>query len=124
MTGYIFCYEIDQLSYDYDLYQYKDTLEDKEAQMVNITEDEEVILNTLMISLTQSSQKKSLQIFSDRGTELIDGEAVQTARKAKELLDRLAEYKPLAKIKELEEQNYNMIDNLLNNGQKRKKYSS
>lgn len=92
--------------------------------MVNITEDEEVILNTLMISLTQSSQKKSLQIFSDRGTELIDGEAVQTARKAKELLDRLAEYKPLAKIKELEEQNYNMIDNLLNNGQKRKKYSS
>lgn len=26
------------------------------------------------------------------------------------------EYKPLAKIEEMEEQNYNMIDNVLNNG--------
>lgn len=26
------------------------------------------------------------------------------------------EYKPLAKVEELEEQNYNMIDNVLNNG--------
>ena len=31
-------------------------------------------------------------------------------RRAKELLVKLAEYKPLAKIEELEEQNYNMID--------------
>ena len=28
----------------------------------------------------------------------------------------MAEYKPLAKIEEMEEQNYNMIDNVLNNG--------
>ena len=35
---------------------------------------------------------------------------------AKELLVKLAEYKPLAKIEELEEQNYNMIDDRLNNG--------
>lgn len=34
----------------------------------------------------------------------------------KELLEKLAEYKPLAKIEEMEEQNYNMIDNVLNNG--------
>ena len=45
---------------------------------------------------------------------------MQTARKAKELLDKLAEYKPLAKIEELEEQNYNMIDNVLNNGAEKK----
>ena len=45
---------------------------------------------------------------------------MQTARKAKELLDKLAEYKPLAKIEELEEQNYNMIDNVLNNGAQKK----
>lgn len=32
-----------------------------------------------------------------------------------ESLDKLAEYKPLAKIEELEECNYNMIDNVLNN---------
>ena len=34
---------------------------------------------------------------------------------AKELLAKLAEYKPLAKIEEMEEQDYNMIDNVLNN---------
>lgn len=37
-----------------------------------------------------------------------------------ELLDKLAEYKPFAKIEELEEQNYNMIDNVLNNGAAKK----
>ena len=37
-------------------------------------------------------------------------------RETKEMLVKLAEYKPLAKIEELEEQNYNMIDNVLNNG--------
>ena len=37
-------------------------------------------------------------------------------QRAKVLLEKLAEYKPLAKIEEKEEQNYNMIDNVLNNG--------
>ena len=37
-------------------------------------------------------------------------------QRAKVLLEKLAEYKPLAKIEEMEEQNYNMIDNVLNNG--------
>ena len=37
-------------------------------------------------------------------------------RRAKELIVKLAEYKPLAKIEELEKQNYNMIDERLNNG--------
>ena len=32
------------------------------------------------------------------------------------MLVKLAEYKPLAKIEEMEEQNYNMVDNVLNNG--------
>lgn len=53
--------------------------------------------------------------------EFDDSEAVQTARRAKELLDKLAEYKPLAKIEELTEQNYNQIDNVLNNGFEQKK---
>ena len=47
-------------------------------------------------------------------------EAVQIARRAKELLDKLVEYKPLAKVEELTEQNYNMIDNVLNNGAEKK----
>ena len=36
--------------------------------------------------------------------------------RANELLEKLAEYKPLAKIEEMEEQNFNMVDNILNNG--------
>ena len=60
------------------------------------------------------SYENQAAIFG-KGAELDDSEGVQIARKAKELLDRLAEYKPLAKIEELEECNYNMIDNVLNN---------
>ena len=37
-------------------------------------------------------------------------------KRAKELLEMLTEYKPLAKIEEMEEANYNMVDNVLNNG--------
>ena len=37
--SYIFASQIDQLSYDYDTYQYQDTVEDREAQAANITED-------------------------------------------------------------------------------------
>ena len=37
----------------------------------------------------------------------------------KELLAKLAEYKPLAKIEEIEEQNYNMIDGCVNNNPKK-----
>ncbi len=50
--------------------------------------------------------------------EVISEELCQTkCKRAKEiLLEKLAEYKPLAKIEEMEEQNYNMIDNVLNNG--------
>ena len=33
-----------------------------------------------------------------------------------EIAKKLEEYKPLAKIEEMEEQNYNMVDNVLNNG--------
>ena len=50
-----------------------------------------------------------------QGVEIDNSEAVQTARRAKELLDKLAEYKPLAKVEELTEQNYNMIDGVMNN---------
>lgn len=45
-----------------------------------------------------------------------EGADEDSERQAKELLAKLAEYKPLAKIEEIEEQNYNMIDDRLNNG--------
>ena len=112
--------EIDELSYDYDPYQYKDTVEDREAQVANIAEDirsgnTEYLKDFLNAIISEEIREGVADIFG-QGTDLDDSEAVQTARKAKELLDRLAEYKPLAKIEELEEQNYNMVDNVLNNG--------
>lgn len=41
--------------------------------------------------------------------------AEQNQKQDKERLDKATEYKPLAKVEELTEQNYNMIDNVLNN---------
>ena len=49
-------------------------------------------------------------------TSIDEGIDADSERQAKELLAKLAEYKPLAKIEEIEEQNYNMIDDRLNNG--------
>ena len=43
-----------------------------------------------------------------------DADASRAAQ-AKEYLDKLLEYKPLAKVEEVVEQNYNMIDNVINN---------
>lgn len=55
----------------------------------------------------QEAVAKLIAAFPDR--EVNDWES-------KEYLAKIAEYKPLAKIEELEEQNYNMIDERLNNG--------
>ncbi len=55
----------------------------------------------------QEAVAKLITAFPDR--EVND-------RESKEYLAKIVEYKPLAKIEELEEQNYNMIDNVLNNG--------
>ena len=55
----------------------------------------------------QEAVAKLIAAFPDR--EVND-------RESKEYLAKIAEYKPLAKIEELEEQNYNMIDERLNNG--------
>ena len=111
--------EIDQLSYDYDTHQYNDTVVDREAQVANITEDirngNTEYLNDFLNAMISDSMREGITDIFGKGAELDDSEGVQTARKAKELLDRLAEYKPLAKIEELEECNYNMIDNVLNN---------
>ena len=116
--------EIDQLSYNYDTVQYNQTVEDREAQIANITEDirngNTGYLNDFLNALISDSIREGMADIFGKGTELDDSESVQTARKAKELLDKLAEYKPLAKIEEnaingMEECNYNMIDNVLNN---------
>lgn len=116
--------QIDQFSYDYDTYQYRDTVEDREAQVANITEDirngNTGYLNDFLNAVISEGVREGITDIFGEGVEIDDSEAVQTARRAKELLDKLAEYKPLAKIEELEEQNYNMIDNVLNNGAEKK----
>ena len=116
--------QIDQLSYDYDTYQYQDTVEDREAQVANITEDirngNTGYLNDFLNAVISEGIREGVTDIFGEGVEIDDSEAVQTARRAKELLDKLAEYKPLAKVEELTEQNYNMIDNVLNNGAEKK----
>ena len=116
--------EIDQFSYDYDTYQYQDTVDNREAQVANITEDirngNTGYLNDFLNAVISEGVREGITDIFGQGVEIDDSEAVQTARRAKELLDKLAEYKPLAKIEELEEQNYNMIDNVLNNGAEKK----
>lgn len=116
--------QIDQFSYDYDTYQYRDTVEDREAQVANITEDirngNTGYLNDFLNAVISEGVREGITDIFGQGVKIDDSEAVQTARRAKELLDKLAEYKPLTKIEELEEQNYNMIDNVLNNGAEKK----
>ncbi len=116
--------QIDQLSYDYDTYQYRDTVENRDVQVANITEDirngNTGYLNDFLNAIIAESVREGITDIFVQGSESDDSEAVQTARRAKELLDKLAEYKPLAKVEELEEANYNMIDNVLNNEKPKK----
>ena len=94
--------ELDQLSYDIDTFEYRDSVPDREAQVQMIAND------------IRSGNVKPLQIFLQ--TSIDEGIDEDSERQAKELIVKLAEYKPLAKIEELEAQNYNMIDDRLNNG--------
>ena len=94
--------ELDQLSYDIDTFEYRDSVPDREAQIQMIAND------------IRSGNVKPLQIFLQ--TSIDEGIDEDSERQAKELIAKLAEYKPLAKIEELEEQNYNMIDDRFNNG--------
>ena len=94
--------ELDQLSYEIDTYGYRDSVSDRESQIQMIADD------------IRTGNVKPLSIFLQASID--EGIDEDSERRAKELLVKLAEYKPLAKIEELEEQNYNMIDDRLNNG--------
>ncbi len=120
--------QIDQFSYDYDTYQYRDTVEDREAQVANIMEDirngNTGYLNDFLNAVIAEGIRDGITDIFGQGTPPDDSEAVQTVRKAQELLDKLSAYKPLAKVEELEENNYNMIDNVLNNDSSKKEEKS
>lgn len=92
----------DRLSYDYDTILYHDSTR-------NMTEN--------VSELAERIRQGDAEHLTDWLKAIIsEGAVPEEADRAKELLEKLAEYKPLAKIEELEEQNYNMIDNVLNNG--------
>ena len=93
--------EIDRFSSDFDPYEYKDTVDNWELQVQNIADD---IRNG-----NSADYKKYL------GTVIEESDNIEDVRKAAELLVKLAEYKPLAKVEELEEVNLNQIDNVLSN---------
>ena len=94
--------EIDRFSHDYDVYSYRNN-------NPNMTESVSEISEMIVQGNTEP--------ISDWLNEVIsEGALPDEMQRAKVLLEKLAEYKPLAKIEEMEEQNYNMIDNVLNNG--------
>ena len=94
--------EIDRFTYDYDAALYHDNSQ-------SMTENVSELADALKQGDTQDIASWLADIAADE-TE------AEESRRAKELLEKLAEYKPLAKIEEMEEQNYNMVDNVLNNG--------
>lgn len=94
--------ELDRLSYDYDTVLYHDSTR-------NMTEN----VSKLAESIKQGDTGHLTTWLADIISE---GAVPEEIKRATELLEKLTEYKPLAKIEEAEEQNYNMIDNVLNNG--------
>ena len=94
--------ELDRFVYDYDKYSYRN---DVQSMTENVTE------------LTEMLEQGDTEHITEWLNEAIsEGTAPEEEKRAKELLEKLAEYKPLAKVEEMEEQNYNMVDNVLNNG--------
>jgi len=94
--------EIDRFSYDYDVYSYRNN-------NPNMTESVSEIFEMIVQGNTEPITDWLSEVISE-------GALPDEMQRAKVLLEKLAEYKPLAKIEEMEEQNYNMIDNVLNNG--------
>ena len=94
--------EIDRFSHDYDVYSYRNN-------NPNMTESVSEISEMIVQGNTEPITDWLNEVISE-------GALPDEMQRAKVLLEKLAEYKPLAKIEEMEEQNYNMIDNVLNNG--------
>lgn len=94
--------EIDRFIYNYDTNVYHDN---NQTMTENVSEISEMI------------GKGDVEHLTEWLNEVIATEtAPKEIQQANELLAKLAEYKPLAKIEEMEEQNFNMVDNVLNNG--------
>lgn len=94
--------EFDRFTFDYDTALYHDNAR-------NMTEN----VSDLVESINQGDTSHLTTWLAD---VIAEGAEPEGINRAAELLEKLADYKPLAKIEEMEEQNYNMVDNVLNNG--------
>ncbi len=94
--------ELDRFVYDYDTDLYRDSSR-------NMTEN----VSELAEAIEQRDTHNMMLWLAD---VITDGTEPEETKRATELLEKITEYKPLAKIEELEEANYNMVDNVLNNG--------
>ncbi len=93
--------EIDRFSRDFDPQEYGDTVDNWEVQVQNMAAD---------IRRGEAGEYKGYL-----SSVLRESNNIEDVRKAAELLVKLTEYKPLAKVEELEEENLNQIDNYLSN---------
>lgn len=117
----------DRLSYGYDAVLYHDNIRTMTENVSELTE-----------RIKQGDSKHLTDWLKEITSE---GAVPEETERAKELLEKLAKYKPLAKIEvcerqwrsftndrsgsgDMEEQNYNMIDNVLNNGMERSQRES
>lgn len=94
--------------HDFDPHEYNNQVEDRQAQVDTISKDLQTGEAGYITSYLQEI------ISQGAGT-------TEEQKKAQELIAQIQEYKPLAKVEEMEEQNYNQIDNVLNNGFEQKK---
>ncbi len=113
--------EIDQFAEDMFPYDYQDNVEDKQSNIQSIADDlkagnVEYMEKFLKAAVADYVAEGLQDIVTSDTTDIGTVQAVANIRRAEELVQKLDDYKPLAKVEEIEEQNYNMIDNRLNNG--------
>ena len=93
--------EIDEFTENFDPYEYRDQVSDKEANIAEIAGN-----------IENGDTDYLKEYLSDI---IAESEVESDVTQARELQIKLNEYKPLAKVEELEEANFNMIDNVINN---------
>ena len=100
--AYDLAQQIDSFMYDYDTYNYQDQVDDRDAQIATLADDIE---------------KGEAGYIKDYLKEIVDQKegTPENIEDAKKLIEKLDDFKPLAKIEEQLEENYNHIDNTLNN---------
>ena len=94
--------QVDQFAHDYDTYGYKDAVDDRLANVESLAADIESGNTGYITDMLKD-------VVDDIDSEPADAQA------AKDLLEKLDDYKPLAKVEEQVEENFNQIDNQLSN---------